>query len=95
MATIHKVVAYITFERRLLVFEHVGIPEAGVQVVQGTVEEGERLEDAVMREAREETGLAGLGFSNHLKTERTGLGRGEIPLDPPFAKGGDTEETPI
>ena len=34
-------------------------------------------------------------LSNYLKTERTGLGRGEIPLDPPFAKGGDTEETPI
>ena len=34
-------------------------------------------------------------LSNYLKTERTGWGRGEIPLDPPFAKGGDTEETPI
>ena len=69
MATIHKVVAYITFERRLLVFEHVGIPEAGVQVVQGTVEEGERLEDAVLREAREETGLAGLTLNSYLGDE--------------------------
>ncbi len=58
MAIVQKVVAYITCGRWLLVFEHVGIPEAGVQVVQGTVEEGERLEDAVLREAREETGQA-------------------------------------
>ena len=64
MATIHKVVEYITFERRLLVFEHVGIPGAGVQVVQGTVEDGERLEDAVMREAREETVPAGLTLNS-------------------------------
>jgi ADP-ribose pyrophosphatase YjhB (NUDIX family) len=69
MATIHKVVEYITFERRLLVFEHVGIPGAGVQVVQGTVEDGERLEDAVMREAREETGLLGLTFRSFLGDE--------------------------
>ena len=34
-------------------------------------------------------------LSNYLKTERTGLGLGKIPLDPPFAKGGDNEETPI
>ena len=69
MATIHKVVAYINFERRLLVFEHVGIPEAGVRVVQGTVEDGERLEDAVMREAREETGLAGFTLRSFLGDE--------------------------
>ena len=69
MAIVQKVVAYITCGRWLLVFEHVGIPEAGIQVVQGTVEDGERLEDAVMREAREETGLAGLTLDSFLGDE--------------------------
>ena len=60
--TIHEVVAYITLERRLLVLEHVRIPEAEVQIVQGTVKDGEELEDAVTREAGEETALEGLSL---------------------------------
>ena len=79
MATIHKVVAYITFERRLLVFEHVRIPEAGVQIVQGTVEEGEAPEGAVMREAEEETGLSGLTLAGLLGGEFLKLRRGGSP----------------
>ena len=75
MVTTYKVVAYITAGRRLLVFEHVRFPEAGVQVVQGTVEEGETPKDAVMREAEEETGLKGLTFIGFLGCEEYELCR--------------------
>ncbi len=53
-----KVTAFIVRQhyahRELLVFAH---PTAGIQVPAGTVEEGETFEDAVLREAHEETGL--------------------------------------
>lgn len=55
--TVKKVVAYITREDELLVFTHRDYPEAGVQVPAGTVEEGETLDAAVLREVHEETGL--------------------------------------
>lgn len=56
----HKVFAYITHGDRLLVFSHPDSPEAGIQVPAGTMVDGERPEDAVMREAFEETGLTDL-----------------------------------
>ena len=56
----HKVFAYITWGDRLLVFSHPYAPEAGNQVLAGTMEEGEEPEEAIMREAFEETGLNGL-----------------------------------
>ncbi len=43
--------------RELLVFEHAGQPEAGLQVPGGTVEEGETPLEAVAREVLEESGL--------------------------------------
>lgn len=56
-----KVYAYIldTFADgdRLLVFEHVDYPEAGIQVPGGSVEPGESPADAVIREVCEETGI--------------------------------------
>jgi len=52
-----KAFAYITNGDRLLVFEHADFPEAGVQVPAGTILPGEPPEVAVVREAREETGL--------------------------------------
>ncbi|MEU8125429.1 NUDIX domain-containing protein [Spirillospora sp. NPDC049024] len=41
----------------LLVFDHVGMPQAGTQVPAGGVRPGEDLEQAVLREVVEETGL--------------------------------------
>ena len=52
-----KVVAYITHGGKLLVFTHPHHSEAGFQVPAGTVEAGETIRSAVLREAREETGL--------------------------------------
>ena len=61
-----KAFAYITHRNRLLVFTHPFAPEAGVQVPAGTIEDGERPEDAVMREAFEETGLTDLTLAHFL-----------------------------
>jgi 8-oxo-dGTP pyrophosphatase MutT (NUDIX family) len=55
---IDKVIAYVVCGDRLLVFDHPLHPEVGVQVPGGTVEVGEPLDSAVLRELREETGLS-------------------------------------
>ena len=55
-----KAFAYITHHNHLLVFRHLHFPEAGIQVPAGTIEEHEQAEDAVLREAFEETGLTEL-----------------------------------
>ena len=60
MKTRHRAYAYITRGSRLLLFTQPGAPEAGIQVPAETIESGEVPQDAVMREAREETGLTGL-----------------------------------
>jgi len=55
-----RVAAYVIRHRvvpELLVFDHVGIPEAGTQVPAGGADPGEGLEEAVLREVAEETGL--------------------------------------
>lgn len=56
-----RVVAYITREgengRELLVFEHAGQPEIGVQVPAGRLDPGEELVSALLREIAEESGL--------------------------------------
>lgn len=61
-----KVFAYITHQDRLLVFSHPHFPEAGIQVPAGTVEPGETLPEAVLREAYEETGLVELKIIGYL-----------------------------
>ncbi len=65
-----KVYAYIIQAGKLVVFEHLDAPEAGIQVPGGTVEEGESLSTAVLREATEETGLQGLVIARYLGSER-------------------------
>ena len=76
-----KVLAYITHGECLLVFRHPFAPEAGIQVPAGTVESDERLEDAAMREAAEETGLPNLRLVAFLGTDErsmTDFGRDEL-----------------
>jgi len=62
-----KVTAFVTREsdrgRELVLLEH---PNAGIQIPAGTVEPGETPAQAVMREAREETGLDHLSIRRYL-----------------------------
>src|SRR5690606_28143808 len=57
---VDKAIAYITRGDRFVVFEEPDSPLVGIQVPGGTVEPGESLEAAVLREAYEETGLTDL-----------------------------------
>ena len=89
--TVQKVTAFVVRERNggkeLLVFRH---PTAGVQIPAGTVEEGEDIETAVIRETYEETGLRlveiekYLGcFENELKkTERIIARTTQVYIEP-------------
>lgn len=55
-----RVAAYVIRHRRvpeLLVFDHVGMSQAGTQVPAGGIHPGEELPQAVLREVAEETGL--------------------------------------
>ncbi len=65
---VEKVVAYITRNSQLLVFQHTKHPEAGIQVPAGTLEQGEISAEAVLREAYEETGLTALRVVRFLGT---------------------------
>ncbi|MCG9126500.1 NUDIX domain-containing protein [Candidatus Poribacteria bacterium] len=62
-----KVTAFITQKRNgvdsLLVFKH---PNAGIQIPAGSVEVGEAIEKAAIREAQEETGLKELMCQQYL-----------------------------
>jgi 8-oxo-dGTP diphosphatase len=72
-----KVVAYIVRDDRIVVLSHPDLPwdQAGLQVPAGTIREGELPEDAVLREAHEETGLDGLRIVRY-------LGMGEYDMRP-------------
>ncbi|KAB2350207.1 NUDIX hydrolase [Actinomadura rudentiformis] len=55
-----RVAAYVIRLRalpELLVFDHIGMPRAGTQIPAGGAHPGEELEQAVLREVAEETGL--------------------------------------
>ncbi len=61
-----KALVYITQHDRLLLFRRAAEPDAGIQVPGGSVEPGEPLEAAALREAYEETGLSGLVVQSYL-----------------------------
>src|SRR5690348_5273890 len=73
MTAIRKAYAYILRNRNgareFLVFRHRDYPDAGVQVPKGTMLPDETPEDAVLREAREETGLGDFGSPRPLATD--------------------------
>jgi 8-oxo-dGTP pyrophosphatase MutT (NUDIX family) len=73
-ATLEKVTAFVIRSTAhgddLLLFEH---PTAGIQIPAGTVEDGERPDEAVLREAGEETGLGGLRIRRYLGHEVVAL----------------------
>ncbi len=76
-----KAMAYITNGSRLLVFRQPDFPEAGIQVPGGSMNPYERPEDAVLREAFEETGLSGLAlgaFLGDVQHDWSSRGRYEI-----------------
>ncbi|MFC9439208.1 NUDIX domain-containing protein [Nocardia sp. NPDC057030] len=67
-----RVAAYVIRCRtlpELLVFDHVGMPEAGTQIPAGGVRPGEDLERAVLREVAEETGLLDVYVVNQIAVE--------------------------
>lgn len=79
--TRQKAFAYITHQKRLLVFRHVDVPEAGIQVPAGTIKANEHPEQAVLREAVEETGLTDLTLGRFLGEQvrdMSDFGRDEI-----------------
>jgi 8-oxo-dGTP pyrophosphatase MutT (NUDIX family) len=75
---VEKVTALITRPAKpgleLLLFEH---PYAGIQIPAGTVEEQETPEEAVLREAKEETGLSPLAIQRYLGCEEHRLPDGQ------------------
>jgi 8-oxo-dGTP pyrophosphatase MutT (NUDIX family) len=75
---IEKVTAFIIHQSNegaeLLLFGH---PHAGIQIPAGTVEDGETPEQAVLREAAEETGLTLLSISRYLGCRETNLPEGQ------------------
>jgi ADP-ribose pyrophosphatase YjhB (NUDIX family) len=79
--TVDKVVGYVTQGDRLLVFGHPNSPSAGIQVPAGTVETGESLNDAVIHEVREETGLSNvsiLSFLGAREYDMSPFGKAEV-----------------
>lgn len=68
-----KAMAYITHGNRLLVFREPDFPEAGIQTPGGSMGIDEDPADAALREAFEETGLAGLQIGAFLGMVRHDL----------------------
>jgi 8-oxo-dGTP diphosphatase len=81
MKITEKVLAYVTHSEKLLVFTHPKHPEAGIQVPGGSIQGSESPEAAVLREAREETGLQQFEIRSYLgvsEFDLTAYGGSEI-----------------
>lgn len=91
-----KVFAYVTRHSDLLVFKELGFEHFGIQVPAGSPNLNETLEDAVLRETKEETGLTHLSIAVYLgciDVNQTKYGRNEIHRRH-FYHLTTTEETP-
>lgn len=81
MKIVHKSVAAVVSsedaEPHLLVFDH---PTAGTQLVKGTVEDGELIESAVVRELFEESGLVVDSAGSHIGDWERTVGGGPDEL---------------
>jgi 8-oxo-dGTP diphosphatase len=78
-----KALTYITCEQRLLVFRQPDFPDAGIQVPGGSVEAGEGLEAAALREAHEETGIGELVLQSYLGSVEYEL---KVDVGPPHLR---------
>ncbi|MEQ7125892.1 NUDIX domain-containing protein [Actinopolymorpha sp. B11F2] len=81
LPTVKKVSAFITHGDQLLVFRKPHHPGTGTQVPAGTIEPGETPEDAVLREAWEESGLTGFhlcGLLDHQVVDMRAYGCDEL-----------------
>ena len=78
-----KALVYITQGDKLLVFKQPDSPEAGTQIPGGSVEPGEALEAAALREAQEETGLSGLVVQSYLGSAEYEL---KVDVGPPHLR---------
>lgn len=78
-----KVICYITWQGRLLVFTQPQRPDQGVQVPGGTIEPGEAPAAAALREAREESGLTHLSVAAYLGTALYEL---QVDTGPPHSR---------
>jgi len=70
-----------TAGHRILVFSHPLSPDAGIQVPAGTMDDAETPDEAVLREAREETGLPDLkivGLLGRHEFDARPFGRAEL-----------------
>jgi ADP-ribose pyrophosphatase YjhB (NUDIX family) len=79
-----KVYAYLLRQTRgewqLLVFDHVDFPEAGIQVPGVTMEPGESISNAVLREVQEETGLHNIELVEQLGNSIHDMGQYGLPV---------------
>jgi len=76
----HRVFTYITRKNDLLVFDHVDQRYLNPQIPGGTIENGEKPENAALREAEEETGLKKLVLKSLLgnfEADLNAIGRNE------------------
>jgi 8-oxo-dGTP pyrophosphatase MutT (NUDIX family) len=78
-----KALTYITRDEHLLVFRQPDFPAKGIQVPGGSVERGEALEAAALREAHEETGLGGLIVQSYLGSVEYDL---KVDVGPPHLR---------
>lgn len=78
-----KVICYITWQGRLLVFTQPQRPDQGVQVPGGTIEPGEAPAAAALREAHEESGLTQFSVDAYLGSAHYDL---KLDVGPPHSR---------